>query len=276
MSPSELIRSNADGECMVGAPARQQRVTPMFSKSTRLEKALIRAFVSANVLLIVLCFFWFGLNWDEAQPSAWIVAAAILAGYIAADFVSGFVHWLNDTWFDEKVFLGRRIAIAREHHTHPQNILGYTFLEQATVGSAPSVVLIGPVAAFVSLSPISELSIFLMVVCLEVAVCLLFGTSLHNLGHRRGKFGLTRFAQRWKLVMSPEHHQLHHRGDHSIRYCTVNGWADYPLDQLNFWRWLEGVVQWVTGAIPRENDHQWRIRQQNGPPDVEQIPSSSE
>lgn len=251
-------------------------INPMFSESTRVEKMLIGVCVWANVALVALCICWVAVNWVEVQPSAWIVAAAILAGYFTADFLSGFVHWLNDTWFNENAFLGRRIAIAREHHTHPQNILGYTFWEQATVGSAPSVVLVGPVAIWVSLSPASELSVFLMIVCLKVAVCLLFGTSLHNLGHRRGRFALTRLAQRLHLVMSPKHHLPHHRGDHSIRYCTVNGWANYPLDQLNLWRRLEGVIHRVTGAIPRENDSKWRDRQQNGHPDVEELVSSSD
>lgn len=169
------------------------------------------------------------------------------------------VHWATDTWFTEEHF-GRAIAIAREHHTHPQHILGYSFLEHATLCSAPSALVIGPMALLTALLPISGFSIVTMIIYLIISICMLFGTSLHNLGHRRGKLALTRLLQRYHLVMSPQHHGVHHAGEQTVRYCTVCGWANYPLERLNFWRWLELRIQAVTGAIPREDDVRWQKR----------------
>jgi len=220
----------------------------------------MRACVGANLTLIAACGTWLLLNWRAAEVSPWTVIAALLVGYFLADVASGLVHWATDTWFDERVFFGRRIAIAREHHTHPKNILGYSFLEHATVGSTPSALFIGPFAVITALSPTSGFTFGLMIVFLVISVCLLFGTSLHNLGHRRCSSVLLRWAQRFRLVMSPEHHSAHHCGDHTIRYCTVNGWADYPLDRLDVWRWLERRIERVTGAVPRRDDVAWRTR----------------
>ncbi|HKN01808.1 MAG TPA: fatty acid desaturase CarF family protein, partial [Candidatus Binataceae bacterium] len=51
-------------------------------------------------------------------PWPWL---AVLGGWIAADFVSGFVHWLGDTWGREDWPLVGASLIRgfREHHTDP-------------------------------------------------------------------------------------------------------------------------------------------------------------
>src|SRR6516165_11924846 len=73
----------------------------------------------AGYLLVNYC--WSGITWPY-------LICVLIAGYFVADFASGLVHWGIDTWFDQNM-LGRATAIAREHHTHPQNIFSYGFLE---------------------------------------------------------------------------------------------------------------------------------------------------
>lgn len=214
--------------------------------------------IGGNISVMCFCSIWLLIHfWDL---SVWSSLAAVLIGFFLADVLSGLVHWATDTWFHDGVIFGRWFAIAREHHTHPENIFGYCFYEHATVGSAASAFLIGPIAALTALLPPTSLVAESMCIYLVICVCGLFGTSLHNLGHRNSGPGLVRFLQRWHLLMCVDHHQEHHRGDHTMRYCTVNGWANWLLDGLKVWRGLEHIIHRATGAIPRENDRAWRRR----------------
>jgi len=162
-----------------------------------------------------------------------------------------------DTWFSERS-LGRAIAIAREHHTHPENILGYGFLEHSTLGSAPSAVFIGAGVILIALCPVSLVNYMIMMVFLITATCLFFGTSFHNLAHKQTNSALMLWAQKLHLVIRPDHHWVHHRNDQVVRYCVINGWANYPCDKFGFWRGLEWLVKKVTGAKPRMDDLRWQ------------------
>jgi ubiquitin-conjugating enzyme E2 variant len=69
-----------------------------------------------------------------------------------------------------------------------------------------------------------------------------------------------RLAQKLHLVVTPEHHWVHHRSDQIIRYCVINGWANYVCDSLRIWRGLEWLVRALTGAQPRRDDLEWQRR----------------
>jgi ubiquitin-conjugating enzyme E2 variant len=230
--------------------------TPFFKDATPGVTWTMRLFVGANVALVVfcasylvVCFPTSGLGWP-------MLIAAVLAGYVLADFFSGVVHWAMDTWFDERT-LGRAIAIAREHHTHPHHIHGYGFLEYASLGSTPSALFIGPIAGITALFPSSATTCALMMIWLVNALCMLFGTSFHNLAHRPARSAIMRLAQRIHLVCPPAHHWVHHRNQ-TIHYCVVNGWANYVCDGLGVWRALERLIGMVTGLVPRADDLEWQ------------------
>jgi len=99
-----------------------------------------------------------------------------------------------------------------------------------------------------------------MLVWLITSACLFFGTSFHNLGHRNASSRFLRAAQQLHLVITPQHHWVHHRRDQTVRYCVINGWANYPCDLLRFWRGLEWLVHALTGAAPRRDDLEWQRR----------------
>src|SRR6185369_7879676 len=54
---------------------------------------------------------------------AWVLAAAV-GGFIAADFISGLVHWLFDTWGSPGTpVVGKTFIVPfRVHHTDPVDI----------------------------------------------------------------------------------------------------------------------------------------------------------
>ena len=214
-------------------------------------------FVIANACLVLFCLTYLIVTFG-ASGLGWLgLAGALVAGYFLADLASGAVHWATDTWFSEEQF-GRAIAIAREHHIYPHHILGYRFIEHATLGSAPSVVCLWPLAGVLAWLPVSVITSVLMVFLFVTSLCLLFGTSFHNIGHRRATSPIVRCAQKLRLVITLEHHMVHHRGDQTVRYCTVNGWANPLCDRLKVWRVLEWLIKRLTGAVPRQNDLAWQ------------------
>lgn len=230
---------------------------PFFAQSTRTETLVMRICVAANLGVVVGCAAYLVVHVGLA-PSWPYLVATVLAGWFLADFGSGLVHWGLDTWFDERAF-GRAVAIAREHHTHPQNILGYGFLEHATLGSAPSAVVVGPLAGLTALAPASVATYCLMIVWLMVSGCLFLGTSFHNLAHKRSSSRLIRLAQRVHLLTPPDHHWVHHRTQ-TVHYCVINGWANYVCDGLDFWRRAERLIERVSGAEARRDDLAWQQR----------------
>jgi hypothetical protein len=232
-------------------------VQPYFVQGSARDQWLMRISVGANFIVMAFCAGYLVLEYRASEVTWWHLVGALIVGYFAADFASGVVHWGMDTWFDERM-LGRAVAIAREHHTHPQNILDYGFLEHSTLGSAPSALFIGLASLVTAFFPVSVTAYCLMIVWLITSTCLFFGTNFHNLGHRRPKSRLLRFAQKVHLVITPEHHWVHHRSDQIIRYCVINGWANYLCDQLELWRGLEWLVHALTGAEPRRNDLEWQ------------------
>ncbi|WP_456319363.1 fatty acid desaturase CarF family protein [Bradyrhizobium diazoefficiens] len=189
---------------------------------TRLCCAADAVVILCCAIYLVECYHAAGLRWP------WLIVA-LLIGYFLADFFSGLVHWAVDTWLDEGV-LGRGIAMTREHHTHPSHVLLYEFLDQASLGAAPSAVVVGIAAAITALFPVSALTYALMIVWFVIATCMLFGMSFHNLAHWRVRPPLLRMAQRLHLVCSPEHHLRHHR-DHTVRYCVINGMGQLSVRQ---------------------------------------------
>jgi hypothetical protein len=238
-------------------------VQPHYAESTPSEKYEMLVVVGANIVVITFCLTYLVIAFKASNISWPYVAGAVLVGYFVADFASGIVHWAMDTWFSEET-LGRAVAIAREHHTHPQNILGYGFLEHAALGSTPSAVFIGLTSVLTASFSVSILTYALMLIWTITAICLLFGTSFHNLGHKRSRSRVILTLQKTKLINSPERHWVHHRNQ-QIRYCAVNGWANPVCDLFMVWRRLEWFVHTTTGAVPREDDLEWqRIFKETG------------
>jgi len=230
-----------------------------FMAASARDHWIMRICVSANFILIAFCAGYLVVQYDASGTEWSHVLGALIVGYFVADLASGIVHWAIDTWFSERA-LGRAVAIAREHHTHPQHILDYGFLEHSTLGSAPSAVFVGLASFVTSAFPVSVTTYSLMIIWFVTSLCLFLGTSFHNLGHRRPKSPLLRLAQKLRLIITPEHHWVHHRSDQIVRYCAINGWANYLCDTLRIWRGLEWVVQATTGAEPRRDDLEWQRR----------------
>jgi Lipid desaturase domain len=202
-------------------------VRPLYLMCDRVQVTTAWIGIALNVLLICWCAYWVATADETLIPNAIDMATIILIGLFMADFLSGFVHWVTDTWFDE-VLSDRVVSIAREHHLYPSHILGYGFRDYVAYSSWPTILALGPIELLLTLAFAPAVWLYpLVFLCLTVNV--------------------------------------HHGGNHDIRYCVINGWANFVFDHIGFWRGLERLVTILTGAHPRRNDQAWRTRFHNDP-----------
>lgn len=238
----------------------KRTVIPLFLECDRSQ--VITSWI--GVALFAALILWYGV-WLCGQTAlvaeqGFAISLTILVGLFLADLASGFVHWATDTWFDETKWT-RVISIAREHHIHPHHIVGYGPRDYLAYSAWPTLLFLGPIGLILTCAVTPSAWVMHGVVILFIiSVAMMFGTYAHRLGHRRSPWAVVRFLQRCHLLIDTRHHNVHHRDNHDIRYCVINGWANAVCDRIGFWRGVEWLIHRLTGAVPRRSDHDWWAR----------------
>jgi hypothetical protein len=203
---------------------------------------------------------WLALHWGPVRPTWYALVPAVLIALFLADFVSGLLHWTFDTWLSEDTPMLRRVVlVVREHHVYPQHIFRYVLRDEAGTSAWPSLAYTVPAIGGITLlgSPDSVLGYCAVLVTVIVSTLTMFMLQFHKLGHRKSESAVVRTLQRMHLLMSPQHHGRHHRDNHDVKYCLINGWADHVMDFIGFWRGAEWTIRALTRVAPRANDVVW-------------------
>jgi hypothetical protein len=187
----------------------------------------------------------------DATSAAPVLLGALL-GALAADGLTGLVHWACDTWGDERTpWLGPGLIRAfREHHHDPRAMLRHDWIEtNREPGVAAAVALLGlslPLAQrALAAHPTAHGFVLAFIVYAAAA------NQLHRWAHADTRPRWVRGLQRFGLILSPQRHALHHRAPRTSAYCISTGWLNPALDRLGFWRGLERAVTRVTGVRAR-------------------------
>lgn len=205
------------------------------AQQRRLELAAICAFA-------VFAVWGLMRAWSAASAATLVLAA--VAGWIAADLLSGLVHWAFDTWGSVRTpFLGERfIRPFREHHVDPQAMARHDFVETNganCIGGLPLVV----AASIMPLpSPgAAAVQAFLLFTALGVVAT----NQCHKWAHLDPAQlpAPVRMAQALHLILPPEHHRRHHTAPFDSHFCTTTGWLNGPLERLGLFRRLEGFIR---------------------------------
>lgn len=206
-------------------------------------------FLGGESFLIYRLWPWLGeLQW-------FVVAVTALSAYVAADFISGFFHWMGDTWGSPETPLAGKVFVRpfREHHIDQKAITRHGFIE---VNGANCAISLGPLLATHFL-PFGGGNM------MAVLAALFFGTFLffifltnqfHSWAHQDDRPAIVSWLQRMHLILPPEHHQVHHAAPYMKYYCITNGWLNEPLHRLRFFRIAERFWSAVSGMIPRKDD----------------------
>jgi ubiquitin-conjugating enzyme E2 variant len=180
----------------------------------------------------------------------WPTLVAVAAGLLAADFVSGVIHWAGDTWGNEGTFwIGPRfIRPFRFHHAQPMDMLGsHFFTTNGDTALASLPFLLIPFALPLDTQAVQATSIFLW----TVGAWGMWTHQFHKWAHMKSAPRVVRFLQRVGLILRPAHHRRHHRSPFAINYCITTGWCNPVLTRIRFFPALEHVVSWLTGWRPR-------------------------
>lgn len=174
-----------------------------------------------------------------------MVALEFLLVVLAADFVSGLVHWTEDTfWTESTPLLGAWIVAPNElHHRN-----GRAFLSKGWLESSWELVL-------------ASAAIVVFAACFDVltwhmwlfAVLSANANQVHKWSHRtdRELSPFLRRLRRFHVLPSFEHHARHHRGAKDVHYCTLTELVNPLLDATRFWRALERVFGRRSHGRPR-------------------------
>ena len=214
----------------------------------RFEIASIAAYTAIMVWLVVRLA-------PGSAASPWLALTAFMLGYVAADFVSGFVHWAADTWgTPEWPLVGKAlIRPFREHHVDQKEITRHDFIETNGNNCFISIVP-GLVAALLPQAPEQTFNFFLSSFTFSLILWVLMTNQFHKWSHLDAPSPLIDRLQRWHLILPRDHHQVHHTAPYAKYYCITVGWLNEPLHRIRFFPLMETLVSAVTGLVPREDD----------------------
>ena len=217
-----------------------------------LGRAAVFAPTLAVTALLALGLARIAATAGDGASFVWLALAGWL-GWIAADLVSGVVHWLCDRYGDERTPLIGPLVIApfREHHLDPQILARKDFFDAASSNAwlalgvlVPWVWLAGP--------PQTTVALFAEGFVASLAAAVFLTNTFPQWAHQPAPPRAARWLQRLRLAIPPERHALHHRSGDSA-YCVTTGWCNPALDRWRIFERLERARERLRWQRPQRS-----------------------
>ena len=193
-----------------------------------------------SITLFVLLTFW-GL-WRLVVAVEWhaitVLIVAVPLGWLATDLLSGLLHWACDSLgsVNTPVVGNSFIRPFREHHDDPTAMTKHDFVEThgASCFAALPFLFVAGVMTLDSAS-----SFIVQAFLLSLAIGALATNQCHKWAHMDESLipATVRWAQRYRLLLPPSHHHLHHTASFNSHFCMSNGWFNPFFNAiLKLWR----------------------------------------
>ncbi len=175
-----------------------------------------------------------------------LILLASVSGYLLADFLSGFVHFLGDSFGSETTpILGKAfIEPFRTHHIDPEDITRHGFIQtngHNCLVSLPVMMIMAHVVFNSALH--STLIAFAFATCYVLILGVFFTNQFHKWAHMPQSPRFITFLQRTRLILSPSHHHVHHTAPFRRYYCITTGWLNLFLDKLAFFPISKAIIR---------------------------------
>jgi plasmanylethanolamine desaturase len=181
------------------------------------------------------------------MKTALLFLVKFIATVLAADFVAGMIHWLEDAYVREDTpLIGKWVARPNiVHHHYPRYMTRYNWWQTSfdlLLVSAALVI----VAWFLGLLT-WEVWVF--------AIVSANANEFHKWEHRTRKENgrIISFLQDIRVLQTARHHARHHTDPKNSHYCTITNFLNPVLDGINFWNGVEWALARTVGLERRED-----------------------
>ena len=208
----------------------------------------VHSVLEHTTLLLFPVVFLFNLHWAGSLlyelGLIWLIAVAIPLGIVGGDLVSGIVHWAADTYGSEETpLIGPSLVKPfRLHHIYPRDICTHGLVELTGNVCILAVPALSLSLYLLWLMPDSGWLAFAAICFALLAAATVATNHFHMWAHQESPSRLARWLQRRRIVLEPQHHQMHHTLPFDRNYCITNGWLNPLLNKLKFFRRLEAVL----------------------------------
>ncbi|MCG6168991.1 fatty acid desaturase family protein [Leptospira sp. FAT2] len=207
------------------------------------ETLSIIAFVFLSVYLGYKLANLFQNDFAAHSYLIWAVPAVIFLSWLGADFVSGLVHFLGDSIGSENTpVLGPAFIFPfRDHHVDPKGITRHDFIETNGNNCLVSLpILVYYVFFWESAGVFSSLfALFWFFLLWGI-----FATNqIHKWAHQDSPLPVIKILQKYKLILGPEHHKVHHTAPHDTYFCITTGWLNPILKATKFYEALRWILR---------------------------------
>jgi plasmanylethanolamine desaturase len=190
--------------------------------------------LSLGALLVLSFVFARGVAHELFQRWSPLVAAGLigltLCAYACADLLSGLVHFLFDTVGspDTPVIGSKFIKPFRDHHDDPFAMTRGDFIAVNADNFFVCLPVLAPAVAFVDVGEHPYVASFLLALMTPV----LMTNQIHKWAHVPRAPRVVRALQTRGLVLSIDHHDVHHAEPRNRNYCITWGAMDRVLNAL--------------------------------------------
>lgn len=143
-----------------------------------------------------------------------MVVLEVLLAYIVVDALTGLYHLLTDKGFNFQ----SQIDLFQDHH-RTNTMEGFDW--QPMVAAVPLLA----IGAWVHSPFLTAAS---LIGCVAQVP--------HYLAHKEDSGWVAKLLQRTGVIISPQHHAVHHNGKFDRNYCILSGWNNWWMNSL-LWMW---------------------------------------
>ena len=225
-----------------------ERARPETSRAHYLLEVIGILCFAALAVLILVELYGGAIRFGDL----WLAPILVILAYLAADFLSGFVHFLADNFgsYDTPILGPNFIEPFREHHVDPKGIVGHDFVDANGNNSLATL----PFMLFVWVAVPLEtwyygylFGTFFLFLCLAAFLT----NQFHKWAHMEGPPAFVGWLQARGVILSQEHHDVHHESPYDTYYCITAGFWNPLLDRIRFYERTERLIRrLVPGTDP--------------------------